>query len=424
MSPGNTSDKQEHVADTVILGAGVIGASIAMQLAMRGQRVIVLERALAGSGSTGRAAGLLGQLRSTREATRMLVDGLEIVRDLERRTESHIFVQTGSLRVAQTPARAREIEEHVKLGREVGLPVEHIGREEVARLLPYMKVDDLLDACYCPTDGHLQPAELLAAYIAVAREHGARFIFNAPVEQVHVRGGRVAGVRAAGHRYDAGTVVNSTGPWSYLVTELAESRLPTAAIAHVYLTTTPSDAVVIDRHSPAVRDRENRIYSRPEAGGLIVGTYEAQPVEYDMEQLPADFDMASMRPRRDDLTVATLIDAASRRFPFIGPQTPMTITQGIMTFTPDGRPFCGPDAEIEGLFHASGFCGHGIVQSPTIGRIMAEWIVDGRPTYDVSEIEADRYADVPELADRATVKARCRRTYADYYGKVVAVDSA
>lgn len=413
-----------HTADVLILGAGVAGASTAMQLALRGQRVIVIERALAGSGSTGRAAGLLGQLRSTQEATRMLVDGLEIVHDLQRRTDSEIFIQTGSLRVAQTPERAREIREHVALGKQVGLPVDHISPGEVSRLLPYMKIDDLLDACYCPTDGHLQPAELLAAYIKVARDHGAQFEFNTPVETIHVQSGHAQGVTAAGQRYEAPVVVNSTGPWSYRVAELAETRLPTAAIAHVYLTTTPTPEVVVDRHSPAVRDRENRIYSRPEAGGLIVGTYEAEPLEYDMESLPVDFDMSQMRPRRDDLTVALLIAAAARRFPFIHPRTPMTMTQGIMTFTPDGRPFCGRDRAIDGLFHAAGFCGHGIVQSPTIGRIMAELILDGRASYDIAEIEADRYADVPELQDRAEVKSRCRRTYANYYGKVATTDSA
>lgn len=411
---------KREVADVVILGAGVIGASTAMQLSLRGQRVVVLERAMAGSGSTGRAAGLLGQLRSTREATRMLVDGLKIVRELEERVGTEIFVQTGSLRVAQTPARTQEIEEHIALGKEAGLPVDAISVAEIKRLLPHMAVDDLLAACYCPTDGHLQPAELLAAYIKVARDSSARFVSHAPAEVVHVQSGRVQGVTAAGVRYDTPVVVNCTGPWSYLVAELAETRLPTAAIAHVYLCTLPQVDVPIDRHSPAVRDRENRIYARPEAGGLIVGTYEAEPVLYDMETLPVDFDMSMMHPRRDDLTLATLIDSAARRFSFIDQRTPMTVTQGLMTFTPDGRPFCGTEREIAGLFHASGFCGHGIVQSPTIGRIMADLIVDGQTTYDLAQIEADRFADVAELTSRDEVKARCRRSYADYYGKVVA----
>jgi len=417
------AESSAQTADVLVIGGGVAGASSAMQLAFRGRKVIVLERAMLGSGSTGRAAGLLGQLRSTQAATQLLKDGLTVVRELQRRTGSEIFVQTGSLRLAATPDRAAEIREHVALGKSVGLPVDHINNQEVARLLPYMRCDDLLDACYCPTDGHLQPAELLAAYVRVARECGVVFETNSPVETVHVRNGRVTGLRAAGRDYSAPVVLNATGPWSYLVAELGTARLPTAAIGHYYLTTAPLAEMRVDRHSPAVRDRGNLIYSRPEGGGLIVGMYEANPVEYDMEQLGPDFDMSQMRARRDELNVAQLIDAASQRFPFINERTPMTITTGIMTFTPDGQPCCGKSAEIEGLYHCAGFCGHGIVQSPSIGVVMAELIVDGRSRYDIAQLEADRFFEIPQLHDRREVKRQARETYAGYYGKVALADS-
>ncbi len=409
----------ERRADVIIIGGGVAGASTAMQLSLRGQKVLVLERQMLGAGSTGRAAGLLGQLRSTRAATAMLVRGVEIVKDLERRTGSQIFVQTGSLRVAQTPERAAEIREHVELGREAGLQVEHIDNDRVRQLLPYMRADDLLDACYCPTDGHLQPAELLAGYVQVARQHGAQFKTHLPVERVLSAAGQVAGVRAGGDEYHAPVVVNATGPWSYLVAESAGASLPTAAIGHYYLTTAPLVEQPVDRHSPAVRDRENRVYSRPEAGGLLVGMYESEPVEYDMETLPTDFDMSQMKAARDHYNVALLIHQAQQRFPFINERTPMTITTGIMTFTPDGKPFCGEHPDLAGLYHCAGFSGHGIVQSPAIGLIMSQLILDGSSEFDIGEIEADRYFDVPELRQRTAVKRRCYETYANYYGAVV-----
>ena len=413
-----------RTADVLVIGGGVAGSSSAMQLAFRGRKVIVLERAMLGSGSTGRAAGLLGQLRSTHAATQLLKDGLTVVRELQRRTGHEIFVETGSLRLAATPDRAAEIRDHVALGKEVGLPVDHIDKKDVAKLLPYMRCDDLLDACYCPTDGHLQPAELLASFVQAGRESGVVFETNSPVEQVHIKNGRVTGVRAAGRDYSAPVVLNSTGPWSYLVAELGQARLPTAAIGHYYLTTAPLAETPVDRHSPAVRDRGNLIYSRPEAGGLILGMYEENPVEYDMERLGPDFDMSQMHARRDELNVAQLINAAAKRFPFINERTPMKITTGIMTFTPDGQPMCGKSAEIEGLFHCAGFCGHGIVQSPSIGVVMAELIIDGRSRYDVAQIEADRFFDIPQLHDRLEVKRQARETYAGYYGKVAGTDTA
>ena len=116
--------------------------------------------------------------------------------------------------------------------------------------------------------------------------------------------------------------------------------------------------------------------------------------------------------------MAILLDAAGQRFPWINERTPLTITAGIMTFTPDGKPLCGKLSDVEGLYHCTGFSGHGIVQSPAIGRIMAELILDGTCRYDLKSIEADRYFDLPGFQHRPEIKERCRKMYSSYYGRV------
>jgi glycine/D-amino acid oxidase-like deaminating enzyme len=405
-------------ADVIIVGGGVAGLSTAMQLAQRGQKVILLEREMLGNGSTGRAAGLLGQLRGTAEHTRMLIDGLEIVHELERQAEVEIFVRTGSLRVGETSDRAQEIVDLVAMGQAIDFQIERIPIAEVAEMMPYMKTDDLIEACYCPTDGHLQPAELVSAYVKVGKAQGVQFVPGCPVESILVEGGKVLGVRTATGEYHAPVVVNAAGPWSYLLADMVGQTLPTAAIGHYYLTTRPDPDHPVDRLSPAVRDRHHRIYTRPEGGGLIVGIYEAEPVEYDTETLPVDFDMSAMLVRRDSLNVAQLIHNAGQRFPWINERTPMTITTGIMTFTPDGQPFCGKLPSVEGLYHCSGFSGHGIVQSPTIGVIMADLILNGQTGYDIGAIEADRYYDLPDYQQRSQIKAKCLQMAAAYYGRI------
>jgi sarcosine dehydrogenase len=404
--------------DVIIIGGGVAGLSTAMQLAGRGADVVVLERERLGNGSTGRAAGLLGQLRGNVEHTRMLIDGLAIVKELEKLAGVEIFVQTGSMRVAETAERAAEIAALVEMGKSIGFDIDHMPIAEVARLLPYMRTNDLVDACYCPTDGHLLPAELAAAYIKVGRERGVRYETNTPVTDIIIESGRVRGVRTAAAEFHAPVIVNAGGPWSYLNAELAETVLPTAAIGHYYLTTRPDPNQPVDRLSPAVRDREFRIYTRPESGGLIVGIYDAEPDLYDMRKLPVDFDMSRMKAARDSIQVAQLLESAHHRFPWINERTPMTITTGIMTFTPDARPFCGTMPDIEGLFHCSGFSGHGIVQSPVIGLIMSQLILDGASTYDVSSIEADRYFDAPGYLERPEIEAQCVAMAGNYYGKI------
>lgn len=409
---------ETNTADVIIIGGGVAGLSTAMQLAGRDARVIVVERERLGNGSTGRAAGLLGQLRGNIEHTRMLVDGLAIVKELEKLAGVDIFVQTGSMRIAENAERAAEIAALIEMGKSIGFDIDRLSIAEVARHLPYMRTNDLVDACYCPTDGHLQPAELAAAYVKVGRERGVRYETNTPVTDVILESGRVRGVRTAAGEFYAPVVVNAGGPWSYLNAELAETVLPTAAIGHYYLTTRPDPIQPVDRLSPAVRDREYRIYTRPESGGLIVGIYDAEPDLYDMHKLPADFDMSRMKAARDSIQVARLIEAAHHRFPWIDERTPMSITTGIMTFTPDARPFCGMMPDIAGLYHCSGFSGHGIVQSPVIGLIMSQLILDGRSSYDVSSIEADRYFDLPGYTDRTDIEAQCVSMAGNYYGKI------
>jgi len=405
-------------ADVLVIGGGVAGLSTAMQLAGRDARVIVLERERIGNGSTGRAAGLLGQLRGNAEHTRMLIDGVEIVRRLEELTGVEIFVQTGSLRIAETAERADEIAALVEMGKSIGFEIDHLAPAEVARRLPYMRTDDLLDACYCPTDGHLQPAELVSAYLKVGKDRGVQYKTNTPVTDILVAGGQVRGVRAVDGEYHAPVVVNAGGPWSYLNAEFADAILPTAAIGHYYLTTRPDPKHPVDRFSPAVRDRHLRLYTRPESGGLIVGIYDPEPELHDMRRLPVDFDMSRMKAARDSIQVARLLEAAHERFPWIDERTPMSITTGIMTFTPDARPFCGKMPDLEGLYHCAGFSGHGIVQSPTIGLIMSQLILDGQSSYDCESIEADRYFDMPGYLERRDIEEKCVQMAGNYYGKV------
>ncbi len=409
---------ETRTTDAIIIGGGVAGLSTAMQLAGHGAKVLVLERERLGNGSTGRAAGLLGQLRGNAEHTRMLIEGVAIVKELEQLAGVEIFIQTGSLRIAETPERAAEIASLVEMGKSIGFEIDHMPIDEVERRMPYMRTDDLLDACYTPSDGHLQPAELAAAYIKIGKQRGVQYVTNTPVTKILVESGQIRGVKTASGEYQAPVIVNAGGPWSYLNAELANTVLPTAAIGHYYLTTRPESTHPIDRLSPAVRDRELRIYTRPESGGLIVGIYDAEPDLYNMRKLPIDFDMSRMKAARDSIQVARLIDAAHQRFPWIDERTPMTITTGIMTFTPDARPFCGQMPDIEGLYHCSGFSGHGIVQSPAIGLIMSELILDGKSSYDVESIEADRYYDVPGFAERDDIETQCVAMAGNYYGKV------
>ncbi len=401
--------------DVIIVGGGVAGLSTAYQLSRRGVSVTLVERQQLGAGSTGQAAGLLGQVRKTASATRMLVDGLDVVRELEAETDQEIFVETGSLRLATAEARVEDTRNHVGLGAGSELEVRLVGAEETARLLPYMKSDDVILASHTPSDGHILPHELAMSYAQMARKNGANILQNRPVRDVIIDGSRAKGVQTDDGPLYADQVLLACGPWAHVMAERAGQVLQTVGIEHVYLTSRPHDAYPVERRSPAVRDYDGRIYSRPEAGGLIVGIYEEDPVIRDMGELNDDFHMSRMRAAQDSSAVAYLMDSALHRFPFLD-KVKYTVTQGIMTFTPNGCALSGTIPGVDGLFHTAGFCGHGIVQSPTMGVIMTQLILGEPCAYDLSAIAADRYFGASGLQARRDIEPKCVFAYAGHYG--------
>ncbi len=401
--------------DVIIIGGGASGCSTAMQLSLQGRSVLVLDKAQFGSGSTGQAAGLGAQLRSNPSETRLLMEGIEVVGEMERKLNEKIFTRTGSLHVAATEDRAGELRDFVELGKTIGFDIDLVDREFARNRLPCMRTDDLIEFCYCPTDGHFAPNELLNGYIRIARDAGATFLSQTRVEDIMMSGGRVKGVQTAGASFFAPVVVNAAGPWSYLVAELTQTPMATATLGHYYLVTEPVPGLQISPTDAAIRDRANRIYSRPEMGGLLVGSYEQEPVEYSMEALPEDFQMSEIRIQRDNLNVALLIEAASQRFPFINERTPMSVTTGIMTFTPDGHALCGPVHDVEGLYYCTGFNGRGVFQSTSVGFLLADIICKGRSRYQMGHLNADRFSGEPWLGDRESIRTRCCDRYANHY---------
>ena len=401
--------------DVIIIGGGASGCSTAMQLSLQGRSVLVLDKAQFGSGSTGQAAGLGAQLRSNPSETRLLMEGIEVVGEMERKLNEKIFTRTGSLHVAATEDRAGELRDFVESGKTIGFDIDLVDREFAKSQLPCMRTDDLIEFCYCPTDGHFAPSELLNGYIRIARDAGATFLSQTRVEDIMMSGGRVKGVQTAGASFFAPVVVNAAGPWSYLVAELTQTPMATATLGHYYLVTEPVPGVQISPTDAAIRDRANRIYSRPEMGGLLVGSYEQEPVEYSMEALPEDFQMSEIRIQRDNLNVALLIEAASQRFPFINERTPMSVTTGIMTFTPDGHALCGPVHDVEGLYYCTGFNGRGVFQSTSVGFLLADIICKGRSRYQMGHLDADRFSGEPWLGDRESIRTRCCDRYANHY---------
>jgi 4-methylaminobutanoate oxidase (formaldehyde-forming) len=259
----------------VIIGGGVGGAAIAYHLAQAGESdVVLLDRNELTSGSTFHSAGLVGQLRSSLPLTRMMMDSVELYRELDCG-----WVECGGIRLACTPEREEEVLRQVAWARTFGLPLELISPEQAQELFPLMDTAGVRCGSYLATDGYLDPSLLTTALADGARAGGAQIFTHARVNAIDVEQGprgerRVCGVQTEWGPIEAEVVVNAGGMFAAEIGRMAGVRVPIVPFAHEYLVTQPFRERVAGEHLPTLRDPDLLIYFREEGGGLVMGGYE------------------------------------------------------------------------------------------------------------------------------------------------------
>ena len=327
-------------ARVVVIGGGVGGASIAYHLTLMGWRdVVVLERSEITSGSTFHSAGLVGQLRTSSNLTKMIRYSTDLYRNLQDETGVDPgWREVGSLRLASSPARLEELKHLLAVSRSFGLPLELISAHEAQKLFPLMTTDGVEGAVYLPTDGYIDPTGLTMALVAGAKARGAQFCTHTRVQSITVKNGRVAGVVT-----DAGTiateiVVNAAGQWAGEIGRMVGLNFPIISMAHLYLITKPMG---ITQTLPTMRDPDLLVYYREEVGGLIMGGYERQPAAWALDGIPQDFNGKLLPP--DWERFAPLMENAIRRVPEIENAQVNLLLNGPEGFTPDARIFDGAD---------------------------------------------------------------------------------
>jgi len=397
-------------AQAVIVGGGVAGASIAYHLTQMGWRdVVLLERADLTSGSTFHSAGLVGQLRSTVTLTRMMMYGVELYRRLKEETGVDPgWHEVGSLRLASSPERIEELSRLSGWGKTFGLPLEIVSTEEALRLFPLFDPEGVIGAAYLPTDGWLEPAGLTYALAEGAKSRGATILTGTRVHAVTVERGRVHGVETDLGPLRAEVVVNAGGIYAHEIGRLAGVEVPVVPMAHQFLVTKPLDGV--RRDFPTMRDPDLLVYFREDAGGLVVGGYERNPAPWGTDGIPADFNHRLLEedwPRFEQLS-----EGALRRVPLLERAEIVKLINGPEAFTPDGEFILG-ESDVRGFYVAAGFCAHGIAGAGGVGRMVAEWIVDGEPSMDAWKMDIRRFG--AHHRSRPYALARATEVYSTYY---------
>src|SRR6201986_3167993 len=378
-------------ARVVIIGGGVIGASVAYHLAQLGWTdVLLLEQGQLSCGTTWHAAGLVGQLRASENGTRLVQYSCELYERLEEETGLRTgFRRCGGVTVARTKDRITQLKRTAATAEAYQLECELISPQQARKRYPILRDDDLEGAIWLPGDGRANPADLTAALARGARDQGVTIRERTRVTGIQTNKREVTGVRTDQGDVEAEIVVNCAGQWAKAVGAMAGVTVPLHSAEHFYVVTEQIDGV--HRDFPILRDPDGYTYIKEEVGGLVVGGFEpdAKPwVAPDALPYPFEFKLLE----EDWNHFAILMDSAVHRIPVLAETGIKMFYNGPESFTPDNQFILGEAPEVRNFFVGARFNSVGIASAGGAGRALAEWITEGEPGLDLSGVDIRRFA--------------------------------
>lgn len=372
-----------QTTEVLIIGGGIHGASLAFHLAERGVKSVVLERDVIASGATGRSSGLVRMHYDLETESRLAWESFQYFYNWKERVGGDCgFTRCGFLQFVR-PGHQELLKANVKMHQKIGIPSLLVSGEDVGRLAPHFKTDDVETAAYEPESGYADAYATTSSFLAAAKEKGARLVQDCLVTGIEVKGGKVAGVQTTQGGFSAPVVVNCGGPWAGKVGELAGLALPLTSWQHdVMMVAHPKE---MGTCYPVVIDDALAMYFRPETGGLTLVGLEDNSI---MGEDP-DGQTDHAKPG----FVEEAIERICRRIPMMEKASLHSAHGGYDSITPDQRPILG-QAGPEGFYLQCGFSGTGFKIAPAVGKCIAELILDGKAaTVDISPFSLQRFED-------------------------------
>ncbi|ACZ38535.1 NAD(P)/FAD-dependent oxidoreductase [Sphaerobacter thermophilus] len=370
-----------RTADAVIIGAGIMGCSIAYYLASRGVKdIVVLEQDQIARGATADAAGGIRLQFSTETNIRLAQVSLEVWEHFPELFGTEIGLrQQGYLFLLTTDDEVKTFRANAALQESLGVPVRWLDPAEIGALNPAVRVDDVLGATFCPRDGWADPYSATTGIARAARQLGVEIREETAATGFVIEGGRVRGVRAGDEVISTPLAIICAGPHSRGVGELAGVDIPILPYRRMSFITEPFDAVPAT--VPMTIEFRSGLYFHPESHGFLFGM--ANPDD------PPGFNKTV-----DDEWMMRTVEALCARAPAFEEARVMRGWAGFYEITPDDNPLLGWIDEVEGLAVAAGFSGHGFMQGPAVGMCMAELITEGRATtVDISAFAPSRFRE-------------------------------
>ena len=394
-------------ARAIVVGGGITGASVAYHLAKAGWRdTVLLEKDQLTSGSTCHAAGLVTQFNPSPTMMRFRSYSIELYRELG------VFETVGSLRFASSPESLKELQRGVSRARGIGLDVELVSAAESARLMPAITQRSLHGAVWIPTDGHLDPHTATHALAAAARELGARVLTKRRVTGIGLSDrGQVEAVETDAGRIETEVLVIAGGIWAPQLAAMAGVALVSTPVDHQHAALLAVPGHELPHDMPCFRDPDHLVYGKSEAGGVVLGGYESDPVARWVDGVPWGHAGTSLPP--DQARFEPLLAGAARRFPFLGEAGIVKLVCHPDAMTPDSNPLVGPVPGVPGLFMAAGLSLNGFGGAGGIGRSLAQLITGGETDLDLYPYRPWRFGPVHQ--DHLYAAELAREAYKYYY---------
>ena len=375
------------MSDVIIIGAGVIGTSIAYHLAKLGCRdVVVLEKDYIGSGSTEKCAGGIRQQFSTEINVRLSVESIRFFKHFEEETgHAADFRQHGYLILATTDDELETFRRNVDMQQRFGVKVDLLYPQQIAELVPGLNLDNVLGATFCPDDGYADPYSVVSGFASAAKRLGVKIQEETEVTGIELHNDQVRAVLTTEGRFEAPVVVNAAGPHAGIIGGMARLDIPVRPSRRHMFITEPvfrrANRLGLNRADlPMVVDFHNGFWFRREGLSLIFGM--RNPDE------PAGFSTEVDWGFFTD----TLADVACQRLPSLVDIGITRAQAGLHSDTPDYMAILGEAPAIRGLYLACGFSGHGFMHSPAVGRLMAELVLQKKAALsDIAAFRVDRF---------------------------------
>ncbi|KAK7505724.1 hypothetical protein BaRGS_00002995 [Batillaria attramentaria] len=400
-------------ARVVICGGGVIGLSVAYHLAEKGWTdVVLLEQGNLTCGTTWHSAGLIGRVRAMRTEIQLLDYSASLYKQWEAEGDGVGWKECGSLNVARTLDRMIAYKRQHAVAKTLGVESHIITPSEVSKICPNLRVDDLQGALWVPNDGEVTAPDVAMVFSRRAKAKGVQIFEGVGVQQVRTANSQVSEVVTSAGDIKCEFFVNASGLWSRKVGKMTvpnRVNVPVHACEHYYLVTKPMQG--IDPLMPVIRDYDGYTYFREWNGGILAGGFEPNPKPCFHRGPPEKFEFQLLQEDWDHFQI--LLTHILHRLPLMENAEVRQLLNGPESFTPDSQWLLGESPEIGRYFVAAGMNSKGIAGAGGIGKYLAEWIIDGRPSANMWAYDIRRF--IGHHNNKRFLRDRMQEAFSNHY---------